>query len=91
MWAAVNRATPHGDVVGPAERIDIDRAFHGATIDGAYQLHMDHLVGSLEVGKFADMTVLEEDPYEVDSMSIRDIRVWGTIVGGLPSESTAQR
>ena len=91
MWAAVNRATPHGDVVGPAERIDVDRAFHAATIDGAYQLHMDHLVGSLEVGKFADMTVLEQDPYEVDAMAIRDVQVWGTILGGVPSKSTAQR
>ena len=91
MWAAVNRATPHGDVVGPAERIDVDRAFHAATIDGAYQLHMDHLVGSLEVGKYADMTVLEQDPYEVDVMAIRDVQVWGTILGGVPSKSTAQR
>ena len=91
MWAAVNRATPHGDVVGPAERIDVDRAFHAATIDGAYQLHMDHLVGSLEVGKYADMTVLEQDPYEVDAMAIRDVQVWGTILGGIPSKSTAQR
>jgi predicted amidohydrolase YtcJ len=91
MWAAVNRATPHGDVVGPAERIDVDRAFHAATIDGAYQLHMDHLVGSLEVGKFADMTVLEQDPYEVDAMAIRDVQVWGTILGGVPSKSTAHR
>jgi predicted amidohydrolase YtcJ len=91
MWAAVNRATPHGDVVGPSERIGVDRAFHAATIDGAYQLHMDHLVGSLEVGKYADMTVLEQDPYEVDAMAIRDVQVWGTILGGVPSKSTAQR
>ena len=90
MWAAVNRVTPHGSVLGENERIDIDRAFHAVTIDAAYQLHMDHLVGSLEVGKFADMTVLEDDPYDVDSLAIRDIKVWGTIVGGIASESTAQ-
>jgi predicted amidohydrolase YtcJ len=91
MWAAVNRVTPHGSVLGPNERIEVDRAFHAVTIDAAYQLHMDHLVGSLEVGKYADMTVLEQDPYEVDAMSIRDIQVWGTILGGIPSKSTAQR
>jgi predicted amidohydrolase YtcJ len=87
----VNRVTPHGSVLGPNERIEVDRAFHAVTIDAAYQLHMDHLVGSLEVGKYADMTVLEQDPYEVDAMSIRDIQVWGTILGGIPSKSTAQR
>ena len=91
MWAAVNRVTPHGSVLGPNERIEVDRAFHAVTIDAAYQLHMDHLVGSLEVGKYADMTVLEQDPYEVDAMSIRDIQVWGTILGGIPSKSTVPR
>jgi predicted amidohydrolase YtcJ len=91
MWAAVNRITPHGSILGPNERIDIDRAFHAVTIDAAYQLHMDDVVGSLEVGKFADMTVLDADPYEVDVTAIRDINVWGTIVGGVPNQSTAIR
>ena len=83
MWAAVNRVTPSGRVLGDSERISVDRAFHAATIDAAYQLHMDRHIGSLETGKFADMTVLDEDPYEVDPMHIRDINVWGTIVGGV--------
>jgi predicted amidohydrolase YtcJ len=83
MWAAVNRVSPSGKVIGPNERISIDRAFHAATIDAAYQLHLDHLIGSLEVGKLADLTVLEEDPYEVDPMNIKDIKVWGTVIGGV--------
>ena len=82
MWAAVNRITPTGRVLGENERISVDRAFHAATIDAAYQMHIDHLVGSLEVGKFADMTVLSDDPYDVDPSTIRDIEIWGTIVGG---------
>lgn len=84
MWTAVNRTTPTGAVLGESERISIDRAFHAATIDAAYQLHLDHLVGSLEVGKYADMTVLDDDPYEVDSQAICDISVWGTVLGGIP-------
>ena len=84
MWAAVNRTTPTGAVLGESERISIDRAFHAATIDAAYQLHLDHLVGSLEVGKYADMTVLDDDPYEVVSQAICDISVWGTVLGGIP-------
>ena len=83
MWAAVNRITPSGRVLGENERISVDRAFHAATIDAAYQLHLDHLVGSLEVGKYADMTVLEKDPYDVDAMEIRNISIWGTIIGGV--------
>lgn len=83
MWAAVNRVTPSGRTLGPNERISVDRAFHAATIDAAYQLHLDHLVGSLEVGKLADIAVLDDDPYTVDPMSIRDIGVWGTMLGGV--------
>lgn len=84
MWCAVNRITASDQILGEHERISVDRAFHAATIDAAYQLHMDHMIGSLEVGKHADMTVLEDDPYEVDPMRIKDIRVWGTVLGGVP-------
>jgi hypothetical protein len=89
MWAAVNRVTPTGRVLGETERISVDRAFHAVTIDAAYQLHLDHVIGSLEVGKWADIAVLEEDPYAVDPMAIRDIGVWGTIVGGVVHQSSA--
>lgn len=89
MWASVNRVTPSGRVLGDAERISVDRAFHAVTIDAAYQLHLDHVIGSLEVGKWADIAVLDEDPYAVDPMAIRDIGVWGTIVGGVIHQSTA--
>ena len=84
MWCAVNRLTASGRVLGENERISVDRAFHAVTIDAAYQLHMDHLIGSLEVGKYADMTVLDDDPYTVAPESIKDINVWGTILGGIP-------
>jgi predicted amidohydrolase YtcJ len=83
MWAAVNRVTPSGRVLGEHERISVDRAFQAVTIDAAYQLHLDHVIGSLEVGKFADMTVLQEDPFAVDPINIRDITIWGTIIGGV--------
>lgn len=82
MWCAVNRLTASGRVLGENERISVDSAFHAATIEAAYQIHMDHLVGSLEVGKFADMTVLEEDPYAVAPENLREIKVWGTVIGG---------
>ena len=84
MWCAVNRLTSTGKVLGENERISVDRAFHAATIDAAYQLHMDHLIGSLEVGKFADLTVLDDDPYTVAPEAIKDINVWGTVVSGVP-------
>lgn len=87
MWCAVNRLTPSGRVLGEYEKITPYEALHAATVGGAFQLHMDHEIGSIEAGKFADFAVLEESPLDVDPMGIRDIKVWGTVVGGVPFEA----
>ena len=87
MWCAVNRVTPSGRVLGDYEKITPYEALYAATIGGAFQLHMDHEIGSIEAGKFADFAVLEDSPLDVDPMAIRDIEVWGTVVGGIPFEA----
>lgn len=51
------------------------------TLDAAYVLGMDHLIGSIEVGKFADFTVLDADPILWPG-DVREISIWGTVVGG---------
>jgi predicted amidohydrolase YtcJ len=48
---------------------------------------MDHLVGSIEPGKFADFAVLEDDPMTVDPEALKDVAVWGTVVGGTAFEA----
>lgn len=87
MWCAINRVTPSGRVLGEYEKITPYEALHAATIGGAFQLHMDHEIGSIEAGKFADFAVLADSPLDVDPMVIRDITVWGTVVGGKPFEA----
>jgi predicted amidohydrolase YtcJ len=82
MWCAVNRVTPSGRVLGPQERISAADALHAATLGAAWQIKLDHDIGSIEAGKLADFTVLEDDPLTVDPMTIKDIGVWGTVVGG---------
>jgi predicted amidohydrolase YtcJ len=82
MWCVVNRVTPSGRVLGEHERISAYDALYAVTVDAAYQLHLDHEIGSIEAGKLADFTVLEENPLEVDPMKIKDIGIWGTVVGG---------
>lgn len=86
-WCAVNRITATGRLLGAEECITPEEAFYAITIGAAYQLKMDHLIGSIEVGKFADFAVLEDDPFEVDPMAIKDVPVWGTVVGGIAFES----
>ena len=59
-----------------------DEAFKMVTINPAKQLGIDKWVGSIEVGKFADLVVLSDNPMTVDPMKIRDIQVLETIVEG---------
>jgi predicted amidohydrolase YtcJ len=81
-WCAVRRETASGRVLGAAERLTVDEALHAITLGAAYTLRMDHLIGSIEVGKFADFAVLDEDPSACAPERLKDIRVWGTVLGG---------
>lgn len=90
MWCAVNRITPKGRVLGETERISAYDALYAATVGAAYQLHMDHEIGTIECGKFADFAVLDESPLDVDPMKIKDIPVWGTVVGGMKYQAVTQ-
>jgi predicted amidohydrolase YtcJ len=69
-------------VLGEHERISVDDALRAITLGAAYTLKMDHLVGSIEVGKFADFAVLDDDPSRVAPARLKDVRVWGTVLGG---------
>jgi len=86
-WCAVNRLTESGAVLGENERISVDDALYAITLGAAYTIRMDHLTGSIEPGKYADFAVLEQDPLAVDSKALKDIGVWGTVVGGKPTRA----
>ncbi|HBH52167.1 MAG TPA: hypothetical protein DDY91_09770 [Planctomycetaceae bacterium] len=52
------------------------------TIGAAHMYHEEQTKGSLEVGKLADLVILDQNPLTVDPMSIKDIRVLETIKEG---------
>jgi len=83
-WCAVNRLTASGQVLGEEECISVMDALHAITLGAAWQLKLDHDMGSIESGKLADFAVLEEDPLEIDPVKLKDIAVWGTVLGGVP-------
>lgn len=87
MWCAVNRVTASGRVLGEREKLTPAQALHAVTLGSAYQLHLDDMMGSIEPGKFADFAVLEESPLDVDPMAIKDIKVWGTVLGGVKHQA----
>jgi len=81
-WCAVNRLTYSGRVLGPAECISVEQALYAVTLGAAYTLKLDGELGSIECGKRADFTILEEDPLSVDPLKLKDIAVWGTVLDG---------
>lgn len=81
-WCAVNRTTVSGRVLGEAERISVADALRAITLGAAYTLKLDDEIGSVEVGKRADFAVLDEDPLGVAPEALKDVPVWGTVVGG---------
>ena len=84
-WATVHRKTmDSGTVLGAEQCVTVEDALKAMTIEAAYQLHLDHMIGSIEFGKKADFCVLEADPFEIDAMDLKDMPVWGTVFGGAP-------
>ena len=88
-WCACNRLSSSGRSLGEAERLSVEQALHAITLGAAYTLRMDHLVGSIEAGKFADFAVLDADPLEAGAEKLRDIAVVATVVGGHSFEPPA--
>jgi predicted amidohydrolase YtcJ len=81
-WCAVNRLTPNGRVLGNAERISVEDALRTITLGAAYTLKLDDEIGSIETGKRADFTILEDDPTEIGGVNLKDVRIWGVVQGG---------
>jgi predicted amidohydrolase YtcJ len=86
---AVLRVSEAGVVVGPLERLSIADALELYTRDAAYLCHAEGEVGTLEVGKFADLTILSGDPTAVAPEAIPSLAVIQTIVGGASAWGSA--
>jgi hypothetical protein len=82
IYAAVTRKTSSGQVVGPEEAISVMDAIRVYTMNGAYLSKEEDLKGSIEVGKLADMIVLDRDMLTIPHDEIKDVKVLTTIVNG---------
>jgi predicted amidohydrolase YtcJ len=79
---AVTRISPSGRVLGPEQRLTVEQALRAQTIDAAWQLFDEDIIGSLEVGKYADLVVLSADPRDVPPEDIADLDVRATYLAG---------
>ncbi len=82
VWAAVNRISRNGDVIGEDQAVTVYEALKAITINGAYQYFEEESKGSIKTGKRADLVILEKSPLEVEKMEIRSIKVMETIKDG---------
>lgn len=74
---------PDAPVLAPADqKLSVAEAVHANTMGAAYQLRLDHKVGSVEVGKRADLIVLDTNIFEVDPHDIHRATVTMTMMNG---------
>jgi hypothetical protein len=79
---AATRTAPSGRVLGPDQVLTVEQAIRAQTIDAAWQLFSDDVIGSLEVGKYADLVVLSADPRSVSPEHVADLDVRATYLAG---------
>ncbi len=82
LQSEVTRTDKKGNVWGPKQKITVEEAIRVGTINGAYASYEEDLKGSLEVGKVADLVVLDRDPMKEDPSTLVSIPVERTMAGG---------
>ncbi|HMY73814.1 MAG TPA: amidohydrolase [Blastocatellia bacterium] len=91
VWAAVNRVSTSGKVIGEAQRVTALEALRMVTIDAAWQNFEEKTKGSIETAKLADFVILADNPLTVAPTTIKDIAILETIVGGRSVYPARQR
>jgi len=85
IYAAVTRRTlddKHPDGWVPEQKITVEDALRAYTTGGAYASFREHEIGSLGVGKLADIVIIDRDLTQIPPETIRDAKIDYTIVGG---------
>lgn len=82
MRTAVTRKTRNNVLIGPDQAVTVDDAIKAVTINAAWQLFLEDKVGSLEVGKLADLVVLSKNPQKISPELLDQIRVIETYSNG---------
>jgi len=76
------RSTREGGVSTPSEKLNAEQALRAITIDAAWALGLEDEIGSIEVGKKADFTVLGANPLTTKAEDWPDISIWGVVLDG---------
>jgi hypothetical protein len=82
---AITRQNPwtnEGEILNADERVDLETMIDAYTINGAYQMKLDDVQGSIEVGKRADFVVLDRNLFEIPASEISEAEVLMTVFDG---------
>lgn len=82
LWAATNRITRSGQVLGAGQRATIGEAITAITLDAARQYGEESVKGSIESGKQADLVILSADPFAIPTERLLELKVVETISRG---------
>jgi predicted amidohydrolase YtcJ len=80
--AAIERRTSSGAAIGSDQALTLEESIRAHTISAAYALRMEDRIGSIEVGKLADVTVIDGDLEATPVEEIPSLGIWLTLVGG---------
>jgi predicted amidohydrolase YtcJ len=82
MSVAMTRLSSSGRTLDGAEGVGLDAALRAHTIDAAWQVLSEDHIGSIEVGKYADLIIIDQDPHAVSAQQVADIQVLATYMAG---------
>jgi predicted amidohydrolase YtcJ len=81
-FSAVTRTTVGGQVIGADQALTVEEALRACTHDAAASYFVDDRLGTLEVGKLADVVVLDGDPFSATPDRLGEVGVEMTLLGG---------
>jgi len=81
-WTAINRVTSENNSLSQDQKISVYDAMKAITIDAARTLNLEKQIGSIAAGKRANLVILNENPFSVDPMEIKNIKVLATVFEG---------
>jgi predicted amidohydrolase YtcJ len=79
---APNAPPEYRGKLGDDPGLSRETVLRAATINAAYELHEDDVTGSVQVGKLADLIVLDRNPLKIPAEDIANVRLLQTVVGG---------
>jgi predicted amidohydrolase YtcJ len=82
IQTAVERQTKEGDTLGFNQRISVLEGLKAMTINAAWQIHKEKVLGSLKQGKYADFIILDKNPLRTPVQDLENIKVLKTYING---------